>query len=217
MESAREHVANALQAYQSLTTVQKARECTQGAGGKPCGICVAYTAIADRMTKALVQLDGMQSTGLPHTEAVSDAEYIRMALRTRRLAQGTSGAWWLGSVHYGQKIDEAIDALLAEERGAQSAGRRESPKWDCRACGKPLDPSLTRVADGCPCNSPRGINHGLVPANVCTCVLCDPAQTGAARGNDSAEEEAKAREFDGAISANRTEDSTQQGGGYRGK
>jgi len=52
----------------------------------------------------------------------------------------------------------------------------------CRGCGKPLDPGLTTVADGCPCNSPRGVNHGLVPSHVCTCTVCDPAQTGSARG-----------------------------------
>jgi hypothetical protein len=38
-----------------------------------------------------------------------------------------------------------------------------------------------RVADGCPCNSGRGVNHGLVPADVCTCLVCDPAQTGSSR------------------------------------
>jgi len=37
------------------------------------------------------------------------------------------------------------------------------------------------IADGCRCNSPRGINHGLVPVDVCTCVECDPEQTGASR------------------------------------
>jgi hypothetical protein len=52
----------------------------------------------------------------------------------------------------------------------------------CRGCGKPLQAEKhPGVADGCPCNSPRGINHGLVPSNVCTCKECDPAQTGSAR------------------------------------
>lgn len=51
----------------------------------------------------------------------------------------------------------------------------------CRGCYRPLDPALTNVADGCPCNSPRGINHGLVPTHVCTCTECDPAQTGSVR------------------------------------
>lgn len=50
----------------------------------------------------------------------------------------------------------------------------------CRACGKGLILDHT-VADGCPCNSPRGVNHGLVPASVCTCDVCDPAQTGSTR------------------------------------
>lgn len=43
----------------------------------------------------------------------------------------------------------------------------------CRGCGRELDPECT-VADGCPCNSPRGINHGLVPEHTCTCPICDP-------------------------------------------
>lgn len=62
-ETAREHIANALQAYQSLATVQKARECA-------CAICVAYTAIEDRMTKALERLDTDHcSHGIPLNRA----------------------------------------------------------------------------------------------------------------------------------------------------
>lgn len=49
----------------------------------------------------------------------------------------------------------------------------------CRACGQPIRDD--RVADGCPCNSPRGVNHGIVPAYVCTCPECDPRQTGSVR------------------------------------
>jgi hypothetical protein len=51
----------------------------------------------------------------------------------------------------------------------------------CRACGKMILPENRRIADGCPCNSPRGVNHGLVPKNTCTCLECDPAQTGSTR------------------------------------
>lgn len=51
----------------------------------------------------------------------------------------------------------------------------------CQGCGKPLFPENKRFADGCACNAPRGINHGLVPKNTCTCVVCDPAQTGGTR------------------------------------
>lgn len=53
---------------------------------------------------------------------------------------------------------------------------------NCRGCGKPLDPNyFDQIADGCPCNSPRGINHGLVPTHTCTCPICDPEQTGSVR------------------------------------
>ena len=51
----------------------------------------------------------------------------------------------------------------------------------CQGCRTPLDFSNRRIADGCPCNSPRGVNHGLVPKNTCTCLECDPAQTGGTR------------------------------------
>jgi len=51
----------------------------------------------------------------------------------------------------------------------------------CRGCGKPLLPENLWMADGCPCNSRRGINHGLVAKNICTCIECDPEQTGATR------------------------------------
>lgn len=51
----------------------------------------------------------------------------------------------------------------------------------CRGCEKPLLETNLRMADGCSCNSPRGVNHGLVPTNVCTCDVCDPAKTGSTR------------------------------------
>lgn len=51
----------------------------------------------------------------------------------------------------------------------------------CRGCQNMLLLENLRIADGCPCNSPRGVNHGLVPKNTCTCQVCDPAQTGSTR------------------------------------
>jgi hypothetical protein len=51
----------------------------------------------------------------------------------------------------------------------------------CRHCGKDLLPENVWVADGCGCNSGRGINHGLVATATCTCPVCDPDQTGASR------------------------------------
>lgn len=56
-----------------------------------------------------------------------------------------------------------------------------NPPNICRGCLKALLLENIRVADGCPCNSPRGINHGLVAKNICTCKICDPNQTGSAR------------------------------------
>lgn len=51
----------------------------------------------------------------------------------------------------------------------------------CQGCGDPLLLANRRIADGCPCNSPRGVNHGLVAKNTCTCIICDPARTGGTR------------------------------------
>ena len=51
----------------------------------------------------------------------------------------------------------------------------------CRACNQTLELENFRIADGCPCNAPRGINHGLVPILTCTCESCDPKQTGSTR------------------------------------
>ena len=62
----------------------------------------------------------------------------------------------------------------------------------CRACGKPVEND--RIADGCPCNSPRGVNHGLVPAYVCTCPECDPEQTGSVRARPADVERLRNRE-----------------------
>lgn len=62
-----------------------------------------------------------------------------------------------------------------------TGGLYSNPPDVCRGCGAMLLPENRRIADGCPCNNPRGINHGLVPKNTCTCVECDPAQTGSTR------------------------------------
>lgn len=58
--------------------------------------------------------------------------------------------------------------------------------YTCRGCGKLLEMTslALRTCDGCPCNSPRGINHGLVAKEVCTCTECDPKGLGASRIRD---------------------------------
>lgn len=53
---------------------------------------------------------------------------------------------------------------------------------NCRGCGQLLLlENFTNTADGCPCNSRRGVNHGIVPKDTCTCAECDPEQTGSVR------------------------------------
>ncbi len=77
----------------------------------------------------------------------------------------TWNRWATGHAHDLSKIADALNG-------------RPKP---CNGCGKPLDPTARRIADGCPCNSPRGVNHGLVKRETCPCVECDPAHTGAVR------------------------------------
>jgi len=50
----------------------------------------------------------------------------------------------------------------------------------CRGCGKDIIVD-ERVCDGCVCNNPAGVNHGLVPQWVCLCSVCDPKLTGSVR------------------------------------
>lgn len=61
--------------------------------------------------------------------------------------------------------------------------RYDCPVWggECRGCEKPLLKKNMNIADGCPCNAPRGVNHGHVPEETCTCPECDPRQTGSSR------------------------------------
>lgn len=68
-----------------------------------------------------------------------------------------------------------------DENGKENGDSLYSNPDSCRGCGATILPENRRIADGCSCNSPRGINHGLVPKNTCTCVACDPAQTGSTR------------------------------------
>jgi hypothetical protein len=57
-----------------------------------------------------------------------------------------------------------------------------SPLSPCRGCGKQLRFEDYRIADGCPCNSARGVNHGIVPVATCTCEKCDPEHWGKLMG-----------------------------------
>ena len=51
----------------------------------------------------------------------------------------------------------------------------------CRGCGAEIDEANVAIADQCPCNSGRGVNHGIVSREICTCSECDPAGTGSSR------------------------------------
>ena len=96
------------------------------------------------------------------------------------------GSWWLECWDKGGEQLGIIELEPRATRGAVRSLFREmgvvlrTPE-KCRGCGRWLNPCADTIADGCPCNSPRGINHGIVPEHACTCPVCDPAQTGSAR------------------------------------
>lgn len=74
-------------------------------------------------------------------------------------------------------VDVGQDRFCSPCRGTRALGLygQQNP---CRACGAVLVMDNYRMADGCPCNSGRGVNHGLVPILTCTCAECNPYQTG---------------------------------------
>jgi hypothetical protein len=97
------------------------------------------------------------------------------------------------------------NCAVCSGKGRVPDGRRERAEFirvqcelakplaaSCRACGTRLHGDW--VADGCPCNSPRGINHGIVPAYVCTCPICDPEESGSARARPADVERLHRRE-----------------------
>jgi hypothetical protein len=93
-----------------------------------------------------------------------------------------AGAYWVR----GQSCVLAFPSPFLTDKAADYTAIPPNPyakaaePVKCRACGKPLT-GTDRVADGCECNSPRGVNHGIVPVYVCTCAVCDPEQTGSVR------------------------------------
>lgn len=80
---------------------------------------------------------------------------------------------------YADHLEDQGETERAEFIRVQILLAQLSFRFPCRACNKLLESD--RIADGCPCNSPRGVNHGLAPVYVCTCLECDPAQTGSVR------------------------------------
>lgn len=81
----------------------------------------------------------------------------------------------------GDRIDKLTATVAALDAKLELATMAMEEHRHCRHCGTSLSLANLVVADGCPCNSGRGINHGLVPRDVCTCAECDPAKTGGSR------------------------------------
>jgi len=98
------------------------------------------------------------------------------SLRWQYAFQANGMTYWSGPDGKCCCGDESHD-ILALLPDAEQDNQSEPV---CRGCGRVLD-MKANLCDGCPCNSPKGINHGLVPKRLCTCPECDPEQTGAPR------------------------------------
>lgn len=108
-----------------------------------------------------------------------------------------------GGIHVTVKGDKKEEGVLDPGRTGRHSSAAPTPdgqiiadieaavqtltsRPNCRACGASLLPPSSGIADGCPCNAPRGVNHGLVEKYSCTCDICDPAQTGSTRPAEGA-------------------------------
>ncbi len=74
------------------------------------------------------------------------------------------------------KALDVVKAVLGLKPGQPKKGRRidvaHLPPRLCRGCKSPILPRNHWMADGCPCATARGVNHGLVSASICTCAVC---------------------------------------------
>jgi hypothetical protein len=135
----------------------------------------AILAVRTRIVKALAH----ERVFSPVDRAILDEWELP---QRKPCVDGTEGAGAGGNrAHMSADGAKAQPAAPAPQNGGRpdlTAG--SALPGTCRGCGGALD-FTGRIADGCPCNSPRGINHGLVPRHLCTCTICDPAQTGSSR------------------------------------
>jgi len=72
-------------------------------------------------------------------------------------------------------IHTAVATALADRPAASqgtSDGSNPNIPRSCSACGKPLALENLYVDDGCPCNSPRGVNFKPQPCRLCKTDNC---------------------------------------------
>lgn len=129
------------------------------------------------------------------------SEAINAAFPTRSGSHGQYGVAMkmVGNRHSKGELVALVNWLLVMRDNAHAAAVARAERAEselekaryatstCRHCGSKLPETNYWIADGCPCNCRRGINHGIVPKLVCTCVECDPAQTGSSRYGISGE------------------------------
>lgn len=127
-----------------------------------------YPVDIDRLRKARELVETLLT---PQAGAMDDPRIE--VFRQRVLAAGFEAL--------AEKLTADLQDLKAEMK---RLGHEAEP---CRGCGEALNPANSSMADGCPCNSARGVNHGIVSVPTCTCIECDPDQTGSSRQRKSEE------------------------------
>lgn len=136
-------------------------------------------SVDDAMKKWYAMTAGVsakQGEAIPEAARRADAYSSHPQRRADFIAGFYSGVRYIAR--------RAIQPILERERASEGMpgdSNKPEPQAVCRGCGKPLVPANYRIADGCPCNNGRGINHGIVATTTCTCKECDPAQTGSTR------------------------------------
>lgn len=79
---------------------------------------------------------------------------------TRRVKVG--GTCWCSGKCY------ALDLAVFEQRLVEQAREQLAAEpLTCNGCDAPILPSNALVDDGCPCNTPRGINFAPEPCAIC--------------------------------------------------
>lgn len=126
------------------------------------GVYVALLDLVDAETNGLDRAHGYVR------RLLSNADYARVRDDYAELDAQANSDWQEVLEDRRAKLRVAVGAFV----GDKPVPELPRPTAVCRACGEPLVPENSRVADGCPCNSPRGVNHGLVPAGVCACDSC---------------------------------------------
>jgi len=167
----------------NLTHEQLKQACRNIGYDLTCGACASlfYTGMNTYEHDSSCSTDGKSSpppakAPIEYCARCPFAKYVHWEEDGKLIAPGCSG--------FVQEIKLNAHQIEHLKNGDPSLYPGEelfAPPDSCRSCRAALLPENRRIADGCPCNAPRGVNHGLVAKLTCTCVECDPAETGSTR------------------------------------